>query len=84
MNKSLCEGFLDEMKPCSTLFSHIQPSPEIWFETEYVENLGFLGPGLKVPPVTSWALNGSREKFSYILEIWKVELEFIRRDERNP
>ena len=51
----------------------MQPSHEIWFETEHFENFGFSGPRLKVSPVTSGPIIGSREKFSWILEIWKVE-----------
>jgi hypothetical protein len=50
----------------------LKSSPEIWFETEHFENLGFSGPGLRVPLVTSLEINGSREKLSWILEIWKV------------
>ena len=72
------------MMPWSTLNSHIQPSPEIWFETEHFEKLGFLVPRLKVPFITSWAWNASREKLSSILEICKVELESILRYEQNP
>ena len=53
MNKSLCERFIDEMRPWSTITSDIQPSPKIWFEMEHFQNLGFSDPGLKVPPVTS-------------------------------
>ena len=44
MDKSLCERFLDEMRPWSTFTSHIQPSPEIWFETKNFVILGFFGP----------------------------------------
>lgn len=72
------------MRQWSTLTSNIQPSLKIWFEMEHFENLGFSGPGLRVPPVTSWAWNGSIEKLSSILEIWKVEIKYIQRDEQNP
>ena len=53
MNKLLCEGFLNEIIPGSTLNSHILPSPKIWLEMEHFEILSFSGPGLRVPPVTS-------------------------------
>ena len=33
MNKSVSEGSLDEMRLWITFTDHIQPSPEIWFET---------------------------------------------------
>ena len=72
MNKLVYKRFLDEMMQFGTFNSHRQPSPEIWFETEHFENLGFLGLGLRVPPITSWAWNGSREKLSWILGIFKV------------
>ena len=45
MNKSVCEIFLDEMRPWITLTGHIQPSLEIWFETEHFEILSFRAPG---------------------------------------
>ena len=72
MNKSLCKSFLGEIRPWSTFTSHNQPSPEIWFETEHSEILSFSGPKLKVSSITSWAWNGSREQFSWILEIFQV------------
>ena len=72
MNKSLCERFLGEMRPWNTSNSHKQPSPKIWFETKHFEILSFLGPGLSIPPITSWAWNGSRYKISWILEIFHV------------
>ena len=40
------------MRLCITFTSHIQPSFEIWFETEQFENLSFLGSELRVQPVT--------------------------------
>ena len=67
MSKSVCEVFLDGMIPWHIFTSHIQPSPEIWFEREHFENLGFSGPWLKDPPVTSWDWNGCREKNLWIL-----------------
>jgi hypothetical protein len=72
MNKSICGVFLDKIRPYNIHTSHIKPSPKIWFEMEDFKNLGFSSPRLRVPPVTSWAWNGSREKFSWILEICKV------------
>ena len=83
MNKSLCYSFIDEIIPWITFTNHIQPSPEIWFETEHFEILSFSGPGLKVPSVTSWAWNDSRAQFSRILEIFQVELESILGDEQT-
>ena len=69
MNKSLFWVFINEIIPYNTHNIHIKPSPKIWFETEHFQNLGFSNPGLRVPPVTSWARNGFTEKFSWILEI---------------
>ena len=71
MNRSPCERFLDLISPWSTLNVYILNFPEIWFEMEHFKILGFSGPRLRVPPVTSWAWNGSRSKFSWILEIFK-------------
>ena len=72
------------MRPWITLTSHINPSPEIWFEAEHFENLSFSGPRLKVLAVTSGPRIGPRAKFSWILEIWKVELTSTQNDEQNP
>ena len=45
MNKSCFGKFVYEMRPWSTLNIHIQPSPEIWFETKHFENLSFWAHG---------------------------------------
>ena len=46
--------------------------------------LSFLGPGLRVPHISSWNWNRSRAKISWILEIFNVGLESIWGDESNP
>ena len=50
---------------------------------KHFDSFCFSGPGLKVPRVTSLPRIGSREKFSWILEICKVELGSILRDEQK-
>ena len=55
MNKSVCEGSLDEMRLWSTFIGHIKPSPEIWFETEHFEILSFQTSGSVSGLFTSWA-----------------------------
>ena len=84
MNKSPCRVCFDEIIPWSTLTSHIQPSPEIWFETEHFENLSFLGPRLMVPTITFGPRIRSRENVSWIIKMCKVYLTSILSDEQNP
>ena len=54
MNKSVCEGSLDEIRLWSTFNGHIQPSPKIWFETEHFEILSFRALGLVSNLFISW------------------------------
>lgn len=54
MNKLVYEGYLDEMRLWITLNDHIQPSPEIWFETKHFEILSFRALGLVSGLFTSW------------------------------
>ena len=63
---------------------HKKPSSEIWFETEHFEILSFRAPGSDFRLFTSWAWNDPREKFSWILVIFQVDMESTRRDEENP
>jgi hypothetical protein len=61
--------------------SHKQHSPKVWFETDHFQILSFSGSGLRVPTLTSGPRIDPREKFSWILEIWKVSTQS---DEQNP
>ena len=84
MNKWVYKNFLDGIMPWSTFTGHTKPSLEIWFKTEHFEILSFQAPGSDFGLFTSWAWNDSRDKFPWILEIWKVDMDSTRRDEQNP
>ena len=52
-------------------------------QNEALSNFGFLEQGLRVPTDTSRKRIDPREKFSWILEIWKANLESTRCDKQN-
>ena len=83
MNKQVC-GMLKENKiPYHIHNSHKQYCLEISLEIEHFENLRFSGLRLKVRAITSRQRTNTRNKFSWIIEIWKVELESTQSDKKN-
>ena len=72
------------MRVFITFTTHIQRSPEIWFETEHFEILSFRASGSVSGLFTYWAWNQSREQIKWNFKIWKVYMRSTRRDEQNP